>query len=386
LSFHIASDEEIKRGSTTDIYFQRTVEIIRERDWDRRVAVEVSASSFPPGWEWAILGGVEEAGYLFQDMEVDVMAMPEGSFFYPMEPVLRVEGMYSDFCEMETPLLGLLCQSSGIATAAARCKVAASFKPLYSFGIRRMHPAISPMIDRAAYIGGSDGFSGLSGGKLIDMEPVGTIPHALIILVGDRKEAWRAFDEIIKDEVPRIMLVDTFSDEVVESLSAARELGERLFAVRLDTPSSRRGDMRRIIQEVRWKLDIEGFSKVKIFVSGGLNEESLRSLSDIADAFGVGTSISSARTVDFAMDIVEIDGQETSKRGKLSGVKNVFECPRCFSREMTLDSGPITCACGEEMVNLLEPLVVAGKTVELPRPAEIRERVVAGLRKRKLEL
>ncbi len=386
MRFHTADDEEIRAGGTADIYFQRTVRIIEEKNWDRPVVAEVTASSLPPGWSWALLGGMEEVAHLFEGRGLDVLAMPEGSILHPFEPVIRIEGMYSEFCELETPLLGLVCQPSGIATASARCKLAASFKPVYSFGIRRMHPAISPMIDRAAYIGGADGISGLSGGRLMDIDPVGTIPHALIILVGDRKRAWRAFDEIIDEKVPRIMLVDTFSDEVVESLAAAQALGQKLAAVRLDTPSSRRGDMKSIIREVRWKLDAEGFPSTRIFVSGGLNEDSLAELSHVADAFGVGTSISSSRTVDFALDIVEVEGEPVAKRGKLSGAKNVFQCPGCFNREVTLEKEAPTCTCGRKMENLLAPLVTGGKVADLPGPEEIRQKVIESLKERKLGL
>ncbi len=386
MEFHIANASEIKRGETTDIYFRRTSEILARKNWDRRVVAEVSASSFPPGWGWGILAGLEEVAELLGGRDIDVLAMPEGSVFYCREPVLRLEGMYSEFCELETPLLGLTCQASGIATASARCKIAAGFKPVLSFGIRRMHPAISPMIDRSAYIGGCDGFSGVAGGRLLGIPPSGTIPHALMLIVGDRKTVWRAFDEIMPDDVPRIMLVDTFSDEVVESLSAAQALGKRLHAVRLDTPSSRRGDMKWIVEEVRWKLDVEGYSHVKIFVSGGLDEKSLSELSGVADAFGVGTSISSARTIDFAMDIVEVDGKMTTKRGKFSGAKDVLECPGCFRRSLSLGGEVPVCECGGRPVNVLEPFVSADKVVKLPGAEQIRDRVLRTLTERKLGL
>jgi nicotinate phosphoribosyltransferase len=386
LRLHTASDEEIREGRTTDIYFKRAREILEQRDWDKSVVAEVSASSLPSGWRWGVLAGLEEIAELFRGRDLDALAMPEGSIFHAREPVVRIEGNYSEFCELETPLLGLSCQASGIATAAARCKIAAGFKPVLSFGIRRMHPAISPMVDRSAYLGGCDGFSGLAGGKLIGVDPSGTIPHALMLLVGDRKEVWRAFDEIVDGDVPRIMLVDTFSDEVVESLSAAQALGEKLYAVRLDTPSSRRGDMRWIAEEVRWKLNAEGYTNVKIFVSGGLDEKSLLELSGVADAFGVGTSISSARTIDFALDIVEVEGKKVSKRGKFSGAKSVFECPSCYERRMVLGEDAQICGCGTEMVGLLRSFVKGGRPVDMPPVGDIRERVLGELKDRKLSI
>ena len=37
-----------------------------------------------------------------------------------------------------------------------------------------------------------------------------------------------------------------------------------LFAVRLDTPGSRRGNFPDIIREVRWEMDSRGYQNVKI--------------------------------------------------------------------------------------------------------------------------
>ena len=71
--------------------------------------------------------------------------------------MIVIEGVYLDWAQYETALLGLLCQASGIATKAARCKKAAGERQVISFGARRMHPAIAPMIERNAFIGGCDG-------------------------------------------------------------------------------------------------------------------------------------------------------------------------------------------------------------------------------------
>lgn len=123
--------------------------------------------------------------------------MPEGTIFHPYEPVLQIEGYYDEFGIYETALLGMLSQASGIATAALRIKIAAKFKPVYSFGIRHMHPAIAPMIDRSAFIGGCDGVSGVLGAEMIGEKPVGTMPHALILTIGDQVKAWKYYDEVM---------------------------------------------------------------------------------------------------------------------------------------------------------------------------------------------
>ncbi|GAH92789.1 unnamed protein product, partial [marine sediment metagenome] len=140
-------------------------------------------------------------------------------------------------------------------------------------------------------------------------KPVGTIPHALILLVGDTVKATQFFDEVIEPEVGRVALIDTLGDEKFEALRVAEALGKNLFAVRIDTPASRRGDIMELLKEVRWELDLQGFKKVKIFVSGGITEERIALLNSVADAFGVGTYISNAPVIDFSLDIVEINSK-----------------------------------------------------------------------------
>jgi nicotinate phosphoribosyltransferase len=236
------------------------------------------------------------------------------------------------------------------------------------------------MLDRAAYIGGFDGVSSLSGAKAIGAEPMGTMPHALIIVFGDQVKAWKAFDEVIPPDVPRVALVDTYFDEKIESIMAAEALKDRLYGVRLDTPGSRKGDFAELVREVRWELDVRGYQHVKIFVSGGLNEESVRVLSEAgAEGFGVGTSVSNAPTVDFAMDIIELEGKLVAKRGKLGGKKQVWRCPECLVDTVQPFKSPQpNCPeCGGKTQPMLNPLIEKGKIVaELPKPSEIRQYVL----------
>jgi nicotinate phosphoribosyltransferase len=245
-----------------------------------------------------VITGVEEQVHLLEDKPVDVDAFPEGTLFRPRgvngyrTPVMSVEGPYGSFCRFETPLLGLICQSSGVSTAAARIRKAAGDKPVINFGARRVHPCLSPLIGRAAYLGGLDGVSSLIAAKHLGITPTGTMPHALIVLFDDQVEAWKAFDEVVPDDVSRIALVDTYFDEKTEAIMAVEALGEKLWGVRLDTPGSRKGDFVDIIREVRWELDIRGFHSVKIFVSGGLDDQTVAALDRAgADGFGVGTWI-----------------------------------------------------------------------------------------------
>ncbi len=388
--FHIASEDEIKSGKTTDIYFKRTEQVLEaEGLTDRKVVAEVTLSSLPDEWEWAVFAGVDEFASLFEDVPVNVWSLPEGTVFSPYDlsgvrvPLLVIEGAYHSFCTLETPMLGFLCQASGVATRSARVRKIVGDKNTLAFGIRRIHPAICPMLDRAAYIGGFDDVSSIAGAKEIGKEPVGTMPHALIITFGDQVEAWKAFDKHTPKDVPRIALVDTYSDEKEEAVKAAEALKDKLEGVRLDTPGSRKGRFAELVREVRWELDARGFEHVDIYVSGGLNEDNIPELLKAgAEGFGVGTSITNAPVLNLAMDIVEVEGKPAAKRGKLSCKKDVWRCKDCFGTVVKLSGSekPECPECGGGTEKALVPLIEKGKIVrDLPSPDEIRDKVLGQL-------
>jgi nicotinate phosphoribosyltransferase len=392
VSFYYATEDEIKRGETTDVYFKRTEQILKAKGLDKvKVVAEVTAGELPENWSWAVLTGVEELVALMKDVPVDVFSLPEGTIFRPRDvngvriPIALIEGEYGKFASLETPLLGLLCQSSGITTTAARIRKVAGNKLVISFGIRRMHPVLSPMIDRSAYIGGVDAVSCILAADKMGLEPSGTMPHSLIILFGQQVKAWKAFDEVVAENIPRVALVDTYFDEKTEAIMAAEALGKRLWGVRLDTPGSRKGNFEEIIREVRWELKLRGYEHVKIITSGGLKEESISKLSKVgADGFGVGTRISNAPTIDFALDIVEMEGNPVAKRGKYGGRKSVWRCQKCRSDLVLINkekNDPKCPKCSSTMKHLLQPLIKNGKIVtELPHPKKIRQHVVEQLK------
>jgi len=356
--FDIVPPSAIRSGRATDAYFDRTESTLRAADRNPRVTAEVTADQFPDG-EFELLAGISDAAALLADRAVEVDAIPPGRLF-DGGPVLRIEGPYLEFARLETSLLGLLSHASGIATAALEARRAAPDSSVLSFGARHVHPSIAAVVERSALIGGVDGFSHVAAGDIIGREAGGTMPHALMLCFrkGNQEAAWRAFDETVPESVPRIALCDTFTDEVDEAIRATETLGDRLDGVRIDTTGSRRGDFRHIIREVRWELDARGYEDVDVFVSGGLGPGDLRDLRDVADGFGVGSYISNADPVDFALDIVAIDGTAVSKRGKLSGVKSVYR---------TADGGHHVGLQGtdgpDDGTELLEPLVRDG-TVE----------------------
>src|SRR2546427_1281119 len=338
--FYVATPEEIRSGQTSDIYFFRTLDVLKKAGKHRtKVLMETTVQTLPDAWPWAVLSGVEEAVNLIRGKAVDLWALPEGTLFSAKTPrgipvpVLTIEGPYGEFCIFETPVLGFLCESSGIATKAARVRAAAGDGRVICFGIRRMHPALAPLIERCVFIGGLDAVTTPLGAAMLGKEPVGTMPHALTIVMGGPREAFRALQKHLEKNAPRIALVDTYYDEKTESIIAAEEI-EDLAGVRLDTPASRRGNFAAIVREVRWELDLRGHKDAKIYVSGGLDETSIPALVAAgADGFGVGTSLSNAPTVDFAMDIVEREGKPAAKRGKFGGRKDLSRCRKCGTME-----------------------------------------------------
>jgi nicotinate phosphoribosyltransferase len=281
----------------------------------------VAELSAPEGWH--VVAGLKDAARLLEGLPVDVDAAPEGTVVSG-ESVLRIEGPYRDFARYESSLLGFLAHASGVASAAMRVRAAAGDRTVLSFGTRRQHPALGAMIERSALVGGADGIGNVAGGERIGVEAGGTMPHALVLAVGDPETAWAAYDEALPESVPRTLLCDTFGDEADEAVRAAELLGDRLDGVRLDTTSSRRGDFRAIIEEVRWELDSRGFEDVSVLVSGGLGPAEVRDLRDVADGFGVGGAIADADPVDLSLNIVEVEGEPRAKRGVKSGAKSVY--------------------------------------------------------------
>jgi nicotinate phosphoribosyltransferase len=325
-AFDIVPESAIAEGRATDAYFDRTVEALSHAGKNPEVVAELTLDQFPTG-DWHVFAGVKDAAHLLTGHDVDVDALEEGRLF-DGGPVMRIEGNYLDFCRLETSLLGFVSHPTGVATSALETRRAAPDSLVLSFGTRHVHPSIGAMVERAALVGGLDGISNVAAGEVIDREAGGTMPHALVICFGrgNQEDAWRAFDEAVADDVPRIPLCDTYDDEVEETLRAVETI-EDIDSVRIDTTGSRRGDFRHILREIRWKLDARGHEDVGIFASGGIGPDSIHELRDTVEGFGVGSYVSNADPVDFALDIVEVDGELAAKRGKLDGKKEVYRTP-----------------------------------------------------------
>ncbi|RME82430.1 MAG: nicotinate phosphoribosyltransferase [Caldilineae bacterium] len=307
-------------GENADVYFLRTRAILEAEDLNPLVTMEVFCR------QRAVLAGMHEVRALLERVlpaDAEVWGLEEGTEIEPLEVVLRIRAPYRSFAIYETAYLGILAHETGWATAARACVEAASPVPVISFGARHVHPDVSARMEYAAIVGGCAGCATPAGARLAGIKPSGTLPHALILCMGDTLEAVKAFDRHIDPAVNRIALVDTFKDEVEESLRVAEALGDRLWGVRLDTPSERGRVTADLVREVRAKLDLAGFRHVKIVVSGGIDPERIRYFREAGapvDAYGVGSAISGAPPVDFTADIKEIEGRAVAKRGRLPGI------------------------------------------------------------------
>ena len=318
-------DPDVLSGATADVYFERANRILAAEHLDPVVTMEVFARE-----EAVLCGATEALVYLRQilgpglahDPAPVVESLADGDLIGPKEVVMRIVARYSSFGLYETALLGILSQSTGWATAARRIVEAADPIPVIGFGARHVHPSVADQMDYASVVGGCVGASTPAGARLAGLAPTGTMPHALILIFGDTVRAAEAFDRHIDPDVPRIVLVDTFKDEAEESLRVADALGDRLWGVRLDTPSERGRVTADLVKEVRARLDMAGHGHVKIVVSGGIDPERIayfKAAGAQIDSFAVGSAISDASPIDFTGDLKEIDGKPIAKRGRIPG-------------------------------------------------------------------
>lgn len=376
MKFDIATEEEILRGESTDHYFLTTMEVLRKKDVKSKVVMEAAVKKFPdPNYKFGVLSGIKDVAHLLEGKPVNVYAMRDGDIFYLNEPVLQIEGEdYRDFGIYENSVLGFISKTSGIATRAARVKIASCNKSLLSFGTRRIPPQDVIMVERAALTGGFDGISNRLAGKRLGVKSVGTMPHILMLSYttgyGDCETAFKGFNEVLDDDVPRIALVDTYGSPKEETFKALRSIGKKLHGVRIDSL-----DRKKVGEELRWELDIRGRKDVKLFASGGLDEYKVKEL-EVYDGFGVGTYIADARTLDFALKGIEINDEPRAKPGNYSGAKAVY-------RKDFFDIVKLRKAAAPKGYRpMLKPLIINGKVVrKFEHIHKTRERFLETLEK-----
>jgi len=311
---------EVLSAETADVYFIRTRAVLEHLARDPEVGMVVF-----PGDDGLCCGVIQVAQLLNEaGFEGELWAVDEGTPLARGEDAMQIRGRYSSFGVYETALLGMLASCTAWASAASQVVKAAQGVPVVSFGARHIHPNVAGIMDYAATVGGCSGCSTLLGAALSGTVASGTMPHAYILIIGDTVEASQAFDSFLPADIPRVVLVDTFQDEAVESLQVAAALGNALQGVRLDTPAERGGVTPPLVREVRARLDQAGYSRVQIAVSGGMSPERIavfNSEDAPVDSYGVGSFISGARPIDYTADIREIDGKPVAKRGRIPGMR-----------------------------------------------------------------
>jgi nicotinate phosphoribosyltransferase len=261
-----------------------------------------------------------------------VAALRDGDRVDAWEPVIEITGPYRLFAHLESVYLGVLARRSLVASNVRRVVDAAGGKPVLFFGDRYDHWATQGGDGYAAFVGGAQGVATDAQAAWWGERGLGTIPHALIAtFAGDTVAAVAAFARQFPG-VPLIALVDFDNDSVATSLACAREFGERLWGVRLDTSStmvdralwSELGDFKptgvnpRLVEKVRRALDAEGFQHVRVIVSGGFTGERIRAFEAAGvpvDSYAVGSSLLKG-TADYTADVVLREGRPCAKVGR----------------------------------------------------------------------
>lgn len=251
----------------------------------------------------------------------DVHAMPEGTVFFPNEPILRVTAPIAQAQLVETRLINLLHLETLVASKAARTVLVAPDKLLVDFGLRRAHGSEAGLLAaRASYLAGFSGTSTVLAGREFDIPLFGTMAHSFIQAHDDEALAFEQFAHAQPDNV--VLLIDTWDTEaaarkVVALAPRLAAAGIRIKGVRIDS-----GDLAEHARKVRAILDAGGLGHVIIFVSGDLDEVSVRDLLAAAapvDGFGVGTHMDTSSDqpfLDCAYKLQEYAGRARRKRSE----------------------------------------------------------------------
>lgn len=274
------------------------------------------------------LDALWESGY--EELEID--ALYDGDHIQPWESVVHITGDASLFAHLETVYLGVLARRTKIATNVKQVVDAANGKTVLYFPARFDHWAVQGGDGYAAHVGGAHRVSTEAQGAWWGAHAAGTIPHALIASVGgDTVRAASLFDKTYPDE-NLVALVDFDNDNIGTALDCARDLGDRLWGVRLDTSEnmvdrsvipkmgrfSPTGVIPELVFDMREALDREGFGHVRIIVSGGFDAEKIahfESLGVPVDAYGVGSALMRGN-MSFTADVVLLEGEACAKAGR----------------------------------------------------------------------
>lgn len=317
----------------------------------------------------------------------DVDAMPEGTTFFPHEPILRIIAPLPQAQLVETRVMNLLNFQTMIASKAARSVLVAGSKPLIDFGLRRAHGAEAGLLAaRAGYLAGFAGTATVLAGMAYGIPLYGTMAHSFVQAHKDEVTAFEQFAQAQPDNV--VLLIDTYDTEIAARKVVAltpllNARGITVKGVRLDS-----GDLADHARKVRRILDEGGLSHTQILASGNLDEYRLKELIESRapiDSFAVGTAMTTsadAPSLDCAYKLQEYAGRPCRKRseGKATwpGRKQVYRQSHGDGR---LKGDVITTVHDrQEGMPLLQPIMREGRRIDSPPPlTELRKRTAAQL-------
>jgi nicotinate phosphoribosyltransferase len=342
-------------GLLTDLYELTMAAGYVQNRFDARATFELFVRSLPRRRNYLVAAGLEQAldflervrfsaddiSYLrglpfFRHVHSDffdylsrfqfageVWALPEGTIFFPGEPLLRVTASIADAQLVETSLLSILHFQTLIASKAARIAIAAAGRPVVEFGSRRAHGVEAGVLAaRAAYVGGCEGTSNTYAGRRFGIPVYGTQAHSWIMAHEEEADAFRDFLKVFPEQ--STLLVDTY--DVRAAIEKIIALGRKPGGVRLDS-----GDMLADSLWVRKRLDEAGWNDVQIFASGDLDEDRIEVLVRSGariDAFGVGTALSTSAdspNLGVIYKLVEVDlGDTVRNAAKFSQEKITY--------------------------------------------------------------
>jgi nicotinate phosphoribosyltransferase len=322
----------------TDLYQLTMMQAYLERGMTDQASFELFVRKLPPSRSFLLACGLEQAiEYLetlrFADAELDFLyrcgrfsrefvdqlavlrftgdvdAMPEGTAFFGEEPILRVTARLPQAQLVESRLVNIIHFQTMIASKAARIVLAAPGKLLVCFGLRRAHGAEAGlMAARASWLAGFGGTSNVLAGAKWGIPLYGTMAHSFVEVHESEKEAFRVFAQSHPGEVS--LLLDTYDTEAAaHKVVELADQGMKVRAVRIDS-----GNYASHAHAVRAILDHAGLTDVRIFASGGLDEEAIERLvlaRAPIDGFGVGTRLvvsSDAPSLDCVYKLVEYAG------------------------------------------------------------------------------
>ena len=221
---------------------------------------------------------------------LDVWAMKEGNYFFPNEPIIRVEGPMIQAQLAETYLLNVINFQTIVASKASRIKNIAPNKVLLEFGTRRSHsPLAGVYAARASYIAGFNGTSNVVADLELGINSSGTMAHSFVQSFDDESESFDFYYDVFGEN--SILLIDTYDTE--KGAKKACKYKNTIMGVRIDS-----GDLIKHANKVRKILDKNGCKDVIIVASSDLNEYKIKEIIEKntpIDAFGIGTELATSR-------------------------------------------------------------------------------------------